>query len=391
MNSGDEMENLSARAKTTLYVIVLLMSLGTALPAAAVVTKGFEPLLIGEPLSTTNPGVAPFTPQQVWKAYDFGPLYNAGDKGAGTVIVIVDAYGSGTITTDVATFCSQFSLPSCTLKIYYPDGRPRRGNSGWAVETSLDVEWAHAIAPQATIALAVAYDSSFAHIYDAISYAVNKVSGATVISMSFGAIESDFPTTGSYTISAHHALFAAAANKGISMFASSGDSGATTANSILYPASDPLVTAVGGTSLYLNSTGSYSSETTWSGSGAGASIVFSKPSYQTGLGDSMRDIADVAYDADPNTGFYVRSSPYWYEVGGTSCGAPQWAALFAVAVQYHSHTYGSQTNPDLYNMTSGVYHDITTGNDGYYSAGTGWDYPTGWGTPDANLVVSHLP
>lgn len=384
------MENLNTEARTTLCVFVLLISLSAVLPAVTSVARGFKPLLAAEPLSTTNPGVPPFTPQQVWKAYNFNPLLDAGYKGAGQVIAIVDAYGSKTITTDVARFCSQFSLPACTMTIYYPDGKPRSSNSGWAIETSLDVEWAHAIAPQASIALVIGYDNSWAHLYNALSYAINNVAGVKTLSMSFGALETDFPTTGSYTIAAHHALFVTAANKGISLFASSGDSGATTPNDIIYPASDPLVTAVGGTSLYLNSDGSYKSESTWSGSGGGASRVFTEPSYQTGVGDSMRDIADVAYDGDPNTGFYVYYSRSWYQVGGTSAGAPQWAALIAIAVQYHSHTY-ADANPELYGITKTVYHDITTGNNGYYSAGSGWDYPTGWGTADAYQLVINLP
>jgi subtilase family serine protease len=377
------------KARTIFLAFALLVFLCSAVPVITVAERGFEPLLIAVPLSVSNPGVAPFTPQQIWKAYDFQPLLSAGQNGAGEVIAIVDAYGSRSITTDVAKFCSQFGLPSCNLMIYYPNGQPRFRDSGWAIETSLDVEWAHAIAPQATVALVVAYDASFQHIINAISYAVNKVPGVTTLSMSFIALESSYPSKGTASIAAFHSLFVTATNNGVSLFASSGDNGAPAPNEAGYPASDPLVTAVGGTSLSLNSDGSYNGETTWSGSGSGNSTVFSKPSYQTGLGDSMRDIADVAYDADPNTGLYVRCSPNWYEVGGTSAGAPQWAALFAIAAQYHGHAYGN-ANPGLYSLT-GAYHDVTAGSNGYYSAGTGWDYPTGWGTPDAFQVVSNLP
>jgi subtilase family serine protease len=383
------MRNLSGKTRTAFFAFVLLISVCSVLPVITFAERGFEPLLLFEPLSTSNPSVPPFTPQQIWTAYDFGPLFSAGFKGSGQVVAIVDAYGSSSLSTDLATFCSKFALPTCTVNIYYPNGRPFFRNSGWAIETSLDVEWAHAVAPEATIALIVAYDASFKNIYNAISYAVNKIPGVTTLSMSFGASESSFPTTGAYNINAFHSLFVTATNKGISCFASSGDSGATSANNIIYPASDPLVTAVGGTSLYLNSDGSYSSETTWSGSGGGASKVFNEPSYQTSIGDSMRDIADVAYDADPNTGVYVYYNRGWYQVGGTSAGAPQWAALMTIAVQYHSHSY-ADANPELYSVSIG-YHDVTTGNDGYFSAGTGWDYPTGLGTPDAYLLVQNLP
>lgn len=382
------MRDLGGKARTVFLAFVLLISLSSVLPVITVAKRGFEPLLLFKPLSTSDPSVPPFTPQQIWTAYDFGPLFSAGFKGSGQVIAIVDAYGSNTLTTDVAKFCSQFSLPACTMKIYYPNGKPRRSDSGWAIETSLDVEWAHAIAPEATIALVVAYDASFKNIYNAISYAVNKISGVTTLSMSFGASESSYSKTGSYSISAFHSLFVTAANNGISCFASSGDNGATSANNIIYPASDPLVTAVGGTSLYLNSDGSYSTETTWSGSGGGASKVFNEPSYQTSIGDNMRDIADVAYDADLNTGVYVYCNRRWYQVGGTSAGSPQWAALVTIATQYHSHSY-ADANPELYSVST-CYHDMTTGNNGYFSAETGWDYPTGLGTPDAYLLVQSL-
>jgi subtilase family serine protease len=384
------------KAKTALCVFALLISLSAALPLVTVSAKGFEPLLVCGPITDPDGASDPagFTPQQIWTAYDFQPLLNAGYNGAGQTIAIVDAYGSKSIQTDVATFSSQFGLPSLTLNIYYPDGTPRK-NTGWAQETSLDVEWAHAIAPNAKIALVVAYSASFQYLYNAINYTINSVPGVTVISMSFGALESSYSTTGSYTISAFSALFAKAVSKGISCFASSGDNGANgLSSSTLYPASDPNVTAVGGTSLYLNSDNSYKSETTWNGTGAGASTVFSKPSWQDAHGNNMRDIVDVAYDSDPYTGFPVCYTslfrPKWYEFGGTSDAAPQWAALFAIAVQYKGHTFGN-ANAKLYSLSSSVYHDITTGNDGYFSAGKGWDYPTGLGTPDANLLVKALP
>jgi hypothetical protein len=129
------------------------------------------------------------------------------------------------------------------------------------------------------------------------------------------------------------------------------------------------------------------SETTWSGSGAGSSIVFTKPSWQHGLGDSMRDIADVSYDADPNTGVLVVQGGQRFAVGGTSAGSPQWAGLGALASQAANRRYGSVA-PKLYNLTS--YHDVTSGSNGFFSAGPGWDYPTGLGTPDANVFVSSL-
>jgi len=148
-----------------------------------------------------------------------------------------------------------------------------------------------------------------------------------------------------------------------------------------------LVVAVGGTSLILNSDSSYAGETAWSGSSAGSSVIFTKPSWQVGLGDSMRDIVDVSYDGDPNTGVLVVQGGKEFQVGGTSAGSPQWAALAALANQANTQSYGS-LSPKLYKLTS--YHDVTAGSNGFFSAKPGWDYPTGLGTPDANATVTSL-
>src|SRR5207245_10330968 len=174
---------------------------------------------------------------------------------------------------------------------------------------------------------------------------------------------------------------------GTTPFASSGDSGASSCCNPQYPSSDPLVVAVGGTSLTLNSDASYGSETTWSGSGAGSSTVFAKPSWQQGLGDSMRDAVDVSYDADPNSGVLVVEGGSLFQVGGTSAGAPQWAALIALANEANGEKYGSVSGR-LYMIFN--YHDVTTGSDGFFSATKGWDYPTGLGTPNADALTNAL-
>src|SRR2546430_8117851 len=159
--------------------------------------------------------------------------------------------------------------------------------------------------------------------------------------MSFGLSESLYPTTGSATIASFHQLLVTITSHGTVAVASSGDSGASICCNIKYPASDPLVLAVGGTSLSLNSDASYSHESAWTGSSAGSSIIYPKPSWQLGLGDSMRDDVDVSYDADPNTGVMVLALGSSFEVGGTSAGAPQWAALLALASQANSIKYGA--------------------------------------------------
>lgn len=314
-------------------------------------------------------------------------MYKHGIDGNGTRIAIVDAYGDPTLASDVSSFDAISNLPTLSVTSYYPDGVPKRGNSNWAVETALDVEWAHAIAPAAKIDLVIALDSSLAHIFDGISYVANSLANETALSMSLGLSEASYPTTGSDTIAATHQLFVTITSHGTSVFASSGDSGASSCCNVQYPASDPLVVAVGGTSLTLNSNATITTESAWSGSGAGASIIFSKPSWQQGRGDSSRDIADVSYDGDPNTGVLVVQGGVEFQVGGTSAGSPQWAALIALASQATNQHFGAVAGK-LYN--SSAYHDIVSGSDGFFNAQAGWDYPTGLGTPNANLLVTSL-
>jgi subtilase family serine protease len=193
---------------------------------------------------------------------------------------------------------------------------------------------------------------------------------------------------------------------GITYTASSGDSGA----GVSYPSSSPYVTAVGGTSLQITTSGNRSSETAWSGSGGGYSPYESRPSYQTSfVTRSSRGVPDVSYNADPNTGFYVYdSSPGaggWYQVGGTSAGAPQWAALIALANQGRASAGKASlgtglafgTNTALYKVAgasysnaAGAYFDITSGSNGGSSATKGYDVVTGLGSPVANKLIPAL-
>jgi subtilase family serine protease len=146
--------------------------------------------------------------------------------GNGTRIAIIDAYGDPSLSADLSSFDSLTGLPPVTLNIFYPDG-PRRTNSGWALETALDVEWAHSIAPAATIDLVVAFDSALGHIFDGIGFVASSLPSEKVLSMSFGLSELPYPTTGSFTIAATHQLFATITSHGTVPFASSGDSGAS--------------------------------------------------------------------------------------------------------------------------------------------------------------------
>ena len=362
---------------------------------------------ISGPTSPQSPGLnasvvsGAFTPAQIRTAYNFGSLASSSD----VHIVIVDAYGDPTLASDIATFNSTFGLPAINLNIYYANGTPTASDSGWAMETALDVEWAHACAPNATIDLVVARSASWSSMLNAVNKAISlkTVDGydVAVISMSFGASEI---YVSSSNITAWETAFTAANTAGIILVASSGDNGAkdgTSSLTVEYPASSPKVVSVGGTSLTLAS-GGYGSETAWSGSGGGYSTRFAEPSYQIAAAipdtTAKRAVPDVALVADPGTGVNVLSGGAWYQVGGTSLSAPVWAAIIACNASLNPTTpltlstiyniYGAGGNGLEY---SSEIHDITSGSNGsggYYDADNDWDAVTGIGTPDVTRLLS---
>ena len=253
------------------------------------------------------------------------------------------------------------------------------------METSLDVEWAHAIAPGANILLVEANSSSLSDLLTAVNYARNAP-GVSVVSMSWGAGEFQGETSfdSYFTTPAGHA--------GVTFVGSSGDSGAPS----LWPALSSNVLAVGGTTLSVTSSGGYINETAWSGSGGGYSLYESEPLYQRSVQASgVRTGPDVAYDANPNTGFYVydtMGASGWYDVGGTSAGAPQWSALIAIADQGRAlsgQATFSGVQSQIYSLPSSDFHNITSGSNGY-SAHAGYNLVTGRGSPVANLVIAGL-
>jgi subtilase family serine protease len=339
-----------------------------------------------KPIAGMQASVAgpPYTPSQIKTAYGFSSL-PAGNTGAGQTIAIIVAYGSSTIVADLAAFSQQYGLPAANLQIYYPTGQPNASNSTWALETSLDVEWAHALAPGATIQLVVAKDNSSTNLFAAVRYATNTL-GAHVVSMSWGGSEWSGETAFDSTYFT---------KPGTIFVAASGDNG----SGALYPAASPKVVAVGGTSLFLNSDGTVSSETAWSGSGGGPSAYETVPSYQTqfGLSPSGRGAPEVSLIADPNTGVNVYSNGGWYHVGGTSLSTPCWAAIMALVNQGrgtpltdgHQAVYGLAGTQARFNP-SGCYRDITQGNDGGFTAGLGYDLVTGLGVPIANKIIPAL-
>ena len=369
-------------------------------------------------------GLSCYTPAQIRAAYDIPASWT----GAGEKIAIIDAYGSPTVQSDLDTFDKAFGLKDTTVNVVCPMGCPDTMTAhtgqpgGWAGETSLDVQWAHAIAPDAQINLVVAPNNYGNALNNAVQYAVDHKLG-DVLSMSYGSDESAISGGGnnSQLMQAHQA-FQDAVNAGISLFASSGDYGATDASSTItagYPSSDPLVTAVGGTDLFLGKNGGYGSETVWNdthadtcpfgctrgafgATGGAESSIFQAPSYQQGVtGYSMRTPSDVAYNASVYTGVWVylgfmdAGHNGFYFMGGTSSGSPQWAAIGALADQQAGHDLG-QLNPKLYSLAGGRdFHDVTVGNNAWndqpgYSGGSGYDVPTGLGSPDVRNLVPDL-
>jgi hypothetical protein len=344
----------------SLFIIAYFVPVGTILAAQPNDEWVAEPMHI---VQLVNPLDSPsgYSPSQIRAAYG---LPSSG--GAGTTIAIIDAYNTTTIWNDLTVFSTNFSLPLPTASNFeiYNMSTNIGTNSKWAEETCLDVEWAHAIAPEAKILLVEAIDNSNSNLLSAIDYATSQP-GVVAVSMSWGSNEAWY----SKNYDSHF-------NKpGIIFFASSGDKGAE----VNWPACSPNVVAVGGTTLNFNLNGTVSSETAWSGSGGGISQYEAKPAYQTsyGVNASKRAVPDVSYDANPSTGVAVYSNSSWYKVGGTSAGAPQWAAIHALGL--------SATNANLYQKAklaySSYFRDIISGANGGFNATSDYDYVTGLGSP----------
>ncbi len=435
-----------------------------------------------------------FTPQSMTASYNVTPLYAAGNKGQGRTIAIVDAFGSDTIAHDLHVFDQAFGVqamcgeeavtcaagmptfsqlalqgsPATKAPPGQSNGTGLQDKAGWALEVSLDVEWAHATAPKANILLVTTPTAEtlgvqgFPQMMAAEDYVVQNHL-ADVITQSFGSGEGAFGSPQSL-LNLRYAFVDAQANH-VSVFASSGDGGTTNSMkqpvknprlipypSVLWPASDPLVTAVGGTYLCTNPTTGTSVDTTdppvrcqpglnpglqretgWVDAGGGYSTIFSRPSYQNtlppgstyvgssvgapGPNTNMRGVPDIAYQAsattaplvyitlppDGQSGLICGSSPCstgWYAVGGTSASSPQWAGLAAIADQIAGRDLGN-INPALYQIASNPvqyasdFFDVTancnqTTSIPGYCASPGWDAVTGLGTPNAAKLIPDL-
>jgi subtilase family serine protease len=434
---------------------------GPVVAAGTAANVVIKPMIINKFISADQPiseqqcqqdwTVSCYQPSQIQAAYNELPLLNSGINGAGETIVLVDAFGSPTIQSDLATFDSTFGLSAPpSFKIIQPAGKvaPFNPNNAdevtWAQETSLDVEWSHVMAPGANILLVetpLAADG-LPEIVEAENYVINHHLGQ-VISQSFGLSEESFPSAAS--IYAMRSAYTNALKNHVTVLASSGDEGAanlfslagtarSTYPTVQWPASDPLVTAVGGTQLALFVSGQRAqADRVWDNSvnyafnndfkdspgpyawatGGGVSAVFSRPSYQDGVSSvtgDHRGVPDIsmsgACDGPVETyqGFPGQSAG-WYISCGTSESSPLFAGILALADQEAGHSLGF-INPALYALSAehapGIV-DVTQGNNTVsfvqdnhlvtvqgYHAGPGYDLASGVGTVNAALFVPEL-
>jgi len=367
-----------------------------------------------------------YTAQDMENAYGANGMIGSGFSGKGETIAIIDAYGDPEISQDIASYDSMFRLPAANLTII-PVGpyNPTAGiGSGWDVETALDVEAAHAMAPYAHINLLIAANSSNA-LLEAIKMVVTQHLG-NVVSMSWGGPEnlaalSGFTEYGYLGNAYADYYFSLGAAEGISFFSSTGDGGAydtttTVSGGASFPATSPFVTAVGGTTLFmtptsgyfasLNSSSAYVGESAWSispqyvgaqvSSGGGVSTMFAQPYYQQdAIKTGFRTVPDVSADANPYTGFIEVLEGATEVIGGTSLSSPLWAGMAADLDQYVGSPLGS-LNPVLYSIYGNKtayadsFHQVNSGYNGGYLAGGGYNLVTGMGSPNLPALAAAI-
>jgi len=440
-------------------------------PQSTVTTNGPTPSPTAASGAFTPDGTAPtlqqctsminipcYSPEEIQKAFGLTSLYQQGYDGKGQTIVIVGAGNTPNIENDLKAFDKAWGLPDPpSFKILQPYGPPTPYNcdsvgepvDGLQLENTLDVEWSHAMAPGANIILIVGpnkeqtyfpipKDAPLCGLYDLeqpVNYALDNHLG-NIVTISYGGSELGADTDTSVDkaneqkeYNAADSIFKKAVSMGVTVLASSGDNGATNPNdntnhnsywktpNVSWPASDPYVLAVGGTSLTVSDpTGTYGSEVTWNNGGAsggGLSVLYKEPSYQQkyisnqSMLQGKRGLPDVAFPADVNYLLYesndpstidVSKWPHWNLIGGTSASSPCWAGILAIADQMSTQAGGGPlgyVQPGLYSLQGKDFHDITQGDNNYqhvagYQAGTGFDLVTGWGTPMSDQLVPAL-
>jgi len=395
--------------------------------------------------ASLNPTPSGYTPLQISTAYGFPTqstpltINNTKITGAGQIIALIDAYGYPNALSDLQTFCTKYSLSQPTqisnitkvnllatpasghfnFGIYNPAGTPSADTTGWSLEQALDIQWAHALAPQATILLVQSQNSNYSSLLGAVTSAVNI--GATVISMSWGGSEASSETSYDSYFSSNAA---ANASTPVTFIASAGDS-----LGVEYPSASPYVLSVGGTTLSINGSSARTSEKAWynsqsSSTGGGVSKYEAQPSYQTNAGintkvsnsGKKRISNDVSFDADPNSGVPIYDSYLyqrninlgWVQIGGTSLSSPCWAAITALANQARSVSSkgplstnklqtgiytlykNGTTATNGYTYASCFYDVTTSGNQSKEPTNVAYDYPTGLGVPIVSNLVKYL-
>lgn len=296
-------------------------------------------------------------------------------SGGSGAIALVDAYDNPDAATDLSTFSSYWGLPAATFtKVYAQGKKPANNPGGWSIEEALDIEWAHAMAPNAQIILVEALQPSNADLYSAENTAASMVAsdGGGEVSNSWSGSETSSETK-------DDKYFTTA---GVVYFASAGDSGG-----VGYPSTSPNVVSAGGTKVNRTS-GNFTSEVVWNDSsgetGGGPSKYEAQPSYQMGIvSGTKRGTPDYSFNASPYSGvaMYDADGGYdWIQVGGTSVSSPSLAGIVNAAGHHYTSTATEQGV--LYSNlgNTGVFRDITSGSCKGYSAGPGWDFCTGLGS-----------
>jgi len=374
---------------------------GGGLPKATYTGNRYGQDIANTALGTLAP--CGYQPSELQAAYGLNDVYSAGLTGSGQTIVIVDAYGSPTIAEDAELFSQVYGLPDLTpanFTVYFPGGQPAAPDPGWAGETTLDVEWAHAMAPNANIALVVAPTSNDSDLQAAVLFAIQNHLG-NVISNSYGEAEGDAPPA---LLDAWNRLARLGAAVGISVNFSSGDDGDSNPSGntgvlvpgVSTPADSPWATAVGGTSVALDASNNVRLQTGWGtnlteiadtvangsppvvppfvegfifGAGGGTSGYFAKPAFQSRLNGRFRMVPDIAFTADPYTGVEIicndiscgagtDNQPVVDVIGGTSLACPMFSGVWAIANQSTRHGRLGQAARMLYDLPHGAITDV---------------------------------
>ncbi|AYV77898.1 MAG: peptidase S8 and S53 subtilisin kexin sedolisin [Edafosvirus sp.] len=370
--------------KQKLVVIVILIFI-----VGAIALVLFKVVTFTQNQNQTN---SPFLPGQITKAYGVDKLNTTGN---GTIIALIDAYDYPNAQIDFDIFCNTYNLSMQTLIIHKMTnltGHYPSFNADWSIEQAVDIQWAHAIAPNAQIMLVQSFSDGGNDLFDGIVWAINN--GANIISMSWG-----FGTM-SFDILLDNIFL----DGDIVFLASSGDSGSIED----YPACSPYVMAIGGTRLVLNNDDTRKEETGWSKSGGGICAIEVAPEYQInstlGTNSIFRQNPDVSAVADPATPVSIYCNGEWIGTGGTSVASPIWAGIIAHANEARRNikkSFLSTTTvlnaiyainiQELSNNNFGTFYDVINGSTNKYSAHVGYDYLTGIGTPNAhNLIYNCL-